>query len=94
MESHLQERGDLTVVHLDMHGQRFGIPVAEILGVQKLVIKPMADVCRAGGIFEGAALLGDGRVAMVLGEAGLSALAVPDDPTGPAALDLPSPVTG
>lgn len=48
------------------------LQVDEALGVQRTVIKPVDEFCRAGGIFAGAAMLGDGRLAMVLDEEGLS----------------------
>lgn len=49
----------------------FVLRVDEVLGVQRTVIKPLEDFCNGGGIFAGAAMLGDGRLAMVLGEDGL-----------------------
>lgn len=49
------------------------LQVDEALGVQRTVIKPVDEFCRAGGIFAGAAMLGDGGLAMVLDEDGLSA---------------------
>jgi len=48
------------------------IQVSEAMGVQRTVIKPVEEFCRGGGIFAGAAMLGDGRLAMVLGEDGLA----------------------
>lgn len=45
--------------------------VDEVLGVQRTVIKPLEHFCNGGGVFAGAAMLGDGRLAMVLGEEGL-----------------------
>lgn len=49
------------------------LQVDEALGVQRTVVKPVDEFCRAGGIFAGAAMLGDGGLAMVLDEDGLSA---------------------
>jgi len=46
--------------------------VEEVLGVQRTVIKPVDEICRASGLFAGAALVGDGGLAMVLGEDGLA----------------------
>lgn len=48
------------------------LQVDEALGVQRTVVKPVDEFCRAGGIFAGAAMLGDGGLAMVLDEDGLS----------------------
>jgi two-component system chemotaxis sensor kinase CheA len=46
--------------------------VEEVLGVQRTVVKPVDDICRASGLFAGAALVGDGGLAMVVGEDGLA----------------------
>jgi chemotaxis protein histidine kinase CheA len=46
--------------------------VEEVLGVQRTVIKPVDEICRASGLFAGAALVGDGGLAMVVGEDGLA----------------------
>ena len=48
------------------------LQVDEALGVQRTVIKPVDEICRGGGIFAGAAMLGDGKLAMVLSEEGLA----------------------
>lgn len=49
------------------------LQVEEPLGVQRTVVKPVEEFCRGGGIFAGAAMLGDGGLAMVLSEDGLAA---------------------
>jgi two-component system chemotaxis sensor kinase CheA len=46
--------------------------VDEALGVQRTVVKPVERFCDGNGLFAGAAMLGDGRLAMVLSEEGLA----------------------
>ncbi len=59
-------------VRIRAKDQTFVLQVDEALGVQRTVIKPVEEFCRGGGIFAGAAMLGDGKLAMVLGEDGLA----------------------
>ncbi|MEK7392487.1 MAG: chemotaxis protein CheA [Fibrobacterota bacterium] len=59
-------------VRVKVKDQSCVIQVSEAMGVQRTVIKPVEEFCRGGGIFSGAAMLGDGRLAMVLGEDGMA----------------------
>jgi two-component system chemotaxis sensor kinase CheA len=59
-------------VRIKVKDQSCVIQVSEAMGVQRTVIKPVEEFCRGGGIFAGAAMLGDGRLAMVLGEDGMA----------------------
>lgn len=59
-------------VRLRAREEQCVLRVEEVLGVQRTVIKPVDEICRSGGLFAGAALVGDGGLAMVLGEDGLS----------------------
>lgn len=59
-------------VRLRARDEEFVLMVEEVLGVQRTVVKPVDEICQAGGLFAGAALVGDGGMAMVIGEDGLS----------------------
>lgn len=60
-------------VRINVKGRTCVMRVDEALGVQRTVIKPVDEICQGGGVFAGAAMLGDGSLAMVLGEDGLAA---------------------
>lgn len=53
----------------------FGIAVDEVLAMQEMVVKPVSAVVRAGGVFSGATILGDGSVSLILDVAGIAARA-------------------
>lgn len=59
-------------VRIKAKEMEFVLRVEEVLGVQRTVIKPMEEFCRANGLFAGAALVGDGGLALVVSEDGLS----------------------
>lgn len=71
----------------------FGITVSAIASVQEIVARPLPGLLGAPALFSGAALLSDGRPALILGPGGIaSALGVQDSrefpvagPPGPAA---------
>jgi two-component system, chemotaxis family, sensor kinase CheA len=65
-------RGDdaqLAVVHAS--GQRFGIVVDQVHDTEEIVVKPLHRMLRPTGIYAGATILGDGRVALILDVPGL-----------------------
>ncbi len=62
------------LVLLEFGGKRFALSVAEIIGVQKVVVNPIDGLFAQDDAFEGAAVMGDGSVALILGELGLSRL--------------------
>ncbi|MBK9576463.1 MAG: Hpt domain-containing protein [Fibrobacteres bacterium] len=64
--------GPSVFVRIKAKEMEFVLRVEEVLGVQRTVIKPMEEFCRAGGLFAGAALVGDGGLALVASEDGLA----------------------
>lgn len=66
------EGGPGVFVRIKAKDMDFVLRVEEVLGVQRTVIKPMEEFCRAGGLFAGAALVGDGGLALVASEEGLA----------------------
>jgi len=72
LESPLSEAAEGVYVRLHAREEECVLRVEEVLGVQRTVIKPVDEICRARGLFAGAALVGDGGLAMVVGEDGLA----------------------
>jgi two-component system chemotaxis sensor kinase CheA len=53
------------IVVLRSRGRRFGLLVDEVRGTQEVVVKPMHPTLKRLGVFAGATLMGDGRVALI-----------------------------
>ncbi len=51
---------------LDADGRRFGLVVDELLDPEEIVVKPLSPVLRQVGLFSGAAVLGNGTLALIL----------------------------
>ena len=64
-----------TSVLLEVHGNIFALRVQEIIGVQKVVVNKIDGIDCRDQIFEGAAVLGNGQIALIIGEQGLQQLA-------------------
>lgn len=89
------ESVQLAVVHAS--GQRFGLVVDAVHDTEEIVVKPLHRMLRPTGVYAGATILGDGRVALILDVPGLgrrAGLAVhaedaePEVTPGPAREDL------
>ncbi len=65
-------RAALNIVVLHADGITFGLVVDEIRTSQEIVVKPLAEPIRRNGVFSGATILGDGRVALILDVPGLA----------------------
>jgi len=72
LETPLESMTDGVFVRIKVKDISCVLQVDEALGVQRTVIKPVDEICRGGGIFAGAAMMGDGHLAMVLSEDGLN----------------------
>jgi two-component system chemotaxis sensor kinase CheA len=64
--------GGLSTVLLSAGGRRFALLVDDVLDTEDIVVKPLARRLEALGVYAGATVRGDGRVAMVLDVAGLA----------------------
>ncbi|MEI7698962.1 MAG: hybrid sensor histidine kinase/response regulator [Planctomycetia bacterium] len=53
------------ILVLKMAGRRFGLVVDEVHGTEEVVVKPMHPSMKRVGIFTGATIMGDGRVALI-----------------------------
>lgn len=56
----------LTLVVLQADGQEFGLVVESVSDTEEIVVKPLARQLKATGVYSGAAIMGDGRVALIL----------------------------
>lgn len=72
-----------TLVLLDIGGKTVAFAVSEIIGVQKVVVKPIVGLGHRDNMIEGAAVMGDGAVALILGEHGLAGLLEKFGPADP-----------
>jgi two-component system chemotaxis sensor kinase CheA len=54
----------LAVVQAD--GRRFGMVVDRVLNTEEIVVKPLSSRLKGAGVYAGATILGDGRVALIL----------------------------
>jgi two-component system chemotaxis sensor kinase CheA len=79
-----EPRGARYVVVLQAEGHKFGLVVDGVNDTHEIVVKPLGHHLRATGVFAGATILGDGRVALILDVPGLAANAgihrAPHDP--------------
>ncbi len=59
------------ILVLRLPGRRFGLVVDEVRGTEEIVVKPMHASIKKVGIFTGATIMGDGRVASIADVAGI-----------------------
>ena len=68
----LAARTAVNMVVLQADGRRFGLVVDQITDTQEIVVKPLGTQVSELGVFAGATILGDGRVALILDVLGLA----------------------
>ena len=59
------------ILVLKIAGRRFGLVVDEVRGTQEIVVKPLHASMKRVGIFTGATIMGDGRVALITDSEGI-----------------------
>ena len=59
------------IVVVRQAGKRFGLLVDEVRGTEEIVVKPMNVAMKRVDIFNGATIMGDGRVALIANVAGI-----------------------
>ncbi len=64
-----------TAISVDICNKQYALCVDEIVGVQKVVVRNVEALPVNKELFDGAAMLGDGSVAMIIGSDGLGRLA-------------------
>jgi two-component system chemotaxis sensor kinase CheA len=65
VESHRSD-GRVLIAVLQADGERFGLVIDRVLSTEEIVVKPLDARVKAVGIYSGATILGDGRVALIL----------------------------
>lgn len=63
---------DSFLVVVEASGRKFGIMVDQVDDTEEIVVKPLNRVLKSIGVYAGATILGDGRVALILDVAGLA----------------------
>ncbi|MDY3554192.1 chemotaxis protein CheW [Gemmata sp. JC717] len=69
---HKSGRDELNVVVLQADDRRFGLVVEHIHDTEEIVVKPLQPQLKSTGVFSGATIMGDGRVALILDVIGLA----------------------
>lgn len=70
--SQRQPAGDLHIIVLQADERSFGLVVDAVRDTEEIVVKPLQPQVKGIGVFAGAAILGDGQVALVLDVMGLA----------------------
>ncbi|WP_122818434.1 chemotaxis protein CheA [Nocardioides pantholopis] len=58
--------GHVLIAVLQAEGKRFGLVIDRVLSTEEIVVKPLTSRIKELGIYSGATILGDGRVALIL----------------------------
>ncbi|HTF88607.1 MAG TPA: chemotaxis protein CheA [Planctomycetota bacterium] len=64
--------GEQHVVVLESDGRRFGLVVDALRDIQEIVVRPLGPALARVRVYSGAAILGDGRVALILDSSALA----------------------
>ncbi|MBF0527873.1 MAG: chemotaxis protein CheA [Deltaproteobacteria bacterium] len=67
--------GDTFIVVLRFGHNRYGLVVDELLDTEEIVVKPLSSHLKKCRWYSGAAILGDGKVALILNSTGIAELA-------------------
>lgn len=79
--------GAAYVLVLAAGATRFGLVVDDVRDTAEIVVKPLTSHLQGVGVFSGATVMGDGRVALILDAVGLAAHAMHTEDQSTAALD-------
>ncbi len=60
------EGGEIYIAVLQAEGRKFGLVVDRVLNTEEIVVKPLSGRLKGVGVYAGATILGDGRVALIL----------------------------
>jgi two-component system chemotaxis sensor kinase CheA len=66
-----QERGYYIAI-LEAKGRQFGLIVDDMAEPQEIVVKPLSSVLSGLGVYSGATILGDGKIALILDTTGMA----------------------
>src|SRR5262249_895542 len=62
----------VNIVVLQADERRFGLVVGQINDTEEIVVKPLGKLLKGLGVYAGATIMGDGRVALILDVPGLA----------------------
>jgi two-component system chemotaxis sensor kinase CheA len=66
------DQGEVNIVVLQADDRQFGLVVDAIRDTEEIVVKPLQKQLKGIGVFAGATIMGDGRVALILDVMGLA----------------------
>jgi len=72
VDAKAREDAAVSIVVLQADGHRFGLIVDEVNDTEEIVVKPLGTQLKGLGIFAGATIRGDGRIALILDVMGLA----------------------
>lgn len=67
----VESTGSYNIVVLQSEAGMYGLIVDEVLDTQEIVVKPLTNKLKIGGIYAGATIMGDGSVALIIDALGL-----------------------
>jgi two-component system chemotaxis sensor kinase CheA len=70
-----EDQRDCYLAVLEAEGRRYGLVVDDLASPEEIVVKPLSAVLREIGVFSGAAVLGNGTLALILDVAAVAARA-------------------
>lgn len=62
----------LNIIFVQVEGQQFGLVVDSVNDTEEIVVKPLSRQLKELPVYAGAAIMGDGKIALILDVAGLS----------------------
>jgi two-component system, chemotaxis family, sensor kinase CheA len=72
VEAEARDQEELNIVVLQADDRQFGLVVDEIHDTEEIVVKPLQKQLKGIGVFAGATIMGDGKVALILDVLGLA----------------------
>jgi two-component system chemotaxis sensor kinase CheA len=70
--SQKQSVSSLNIVFVQVDGRQFGIIVDSVCDTEEIVVKPLSKQLKEIPVYAGAAIMGDGKIALIIDVAGLS----------------------
>jgi two-component system chemotaxis sensor kinase CheA len=67
-----QSVSSLNIVFVQVDGRQFGIIVDSVCDTEEIVVKPLSKQLKEIPVYAGAAIMGDGKIALIIDVAGLS----------------------
>lgn len=67
------DESDINIVVVQIGDEQLGLVVDEVFDTEEIVVKPVGQLLRDIGIYQGTTILGDGRVIIILDVAGIAA---------------------